>query len=360
MLVELMVENYRSFEKETRVPLQAVTFLFGPNASGKTALLDALNQVATVISDRGRTFEDRFPTHGAYSLRNQRYDSSQPMRIGLQFRFDHDLGSTTLEYLLSVHESAGQVIGSEVIQLDGRTVHSVQGASSAMSALSLTDMDDQIALEAFRQHVLFMRRYRISPDRVRAKTDRQTKWITPTGDDLPSALDFLFQDPAARAEYITSLQRLFPRIADLSIGVGSSDSWIRFESVTGRKHVGAHLSDGQAVSCAVAFLLQSSRSPAVLLFEEIENGLSPIVMKAILEMMDNAVHSPATPVNQMICTTHSPFVISWADEHALALQISSTGAVRTVRDVLRQFGATQQNPVSYSEACGLLETYWYT
>ena len=55
---ELYVEGFQVFEESARIPLRRLTFLFGPNSAGKSAVEDALTLLNEVV--QGKSFEGGF------------------------------------------------------------------------------------------------------------------------------------------------------------------------------------------------------------------------------------------------------------------------------------------------------------
>jgi len=361
MITQLTVENYRCFKQRVDIPLGPMTFLFGPNGAGKTAILDALNQLSTTISGINRTFDSTFQHFGPYSLRNQAHDAAAPIKFGLGFEDRTLFGVDRLAYELVLSHERDGVEGHESLLLNGRLLHASQGRMSAMTGLDLPDPDEQRVVTAFIAWVRHMRRYRLSPSLIRDKVASvDQRWVEPTGKQLPAALDYMMQnDQQAWDIFISIVSDMFPAIRELSVELFANECGISFCNASGRNLVGAHLSDGQAVTLAIAFMLSSPFAPRVLCVEELENGLSPVAIRKMLNHVQACVESRRV-VSQVVATTHSPYVISWADENGSALQVLSDGRVRSVAAALEQHGTTQKQSLSPKEACAALETYWYS
>lgn len=361
MLTKLIVENYRCFAKRTEVPLERLTFLFGPNAAGKSALLDAMNQIATLISGASRPFGAIFSPIGPYSLRNQACDAERPIRLGVVYEEPALQGVDTLAYELELKQGQNAVIGDEQVLLNGQEIHHVSATSTTLVRRDFPDPDTQAVVNGFLAWLLHLRRYRLSPPRIRDKVPLEEQlWIEATGYRLPAAIDYMMQNDKDAWERLKRMYAdLFPAVMGLDVEVFGSECGLKYANAAGKGLVGAHLSDGQAVSLAIAFMLSSPNAPNFLCIEELENGLSPELIRKLLGHVLECTESKAA-VSQVITTTHSPYAISWADEFGEALQISSDGRVRTISDVLNQFGATLDGPVNSRQACALLEGYWYS
>lgn len=363
MITGIAVQNFRCFSKEIRVPLGPMTFLFGPNAAGKTAILDALNQVATLCSGPSRLYESIFRLYGPYSLRSQAFDPAQPLQLDVTYRHNWGFDAATLRYRLTLTQKENSVYGREQVDIDGRVVHDTTSESATLLQAELTDSDDQQIVAGFIDWIRHLRRYRLSPALIRDKSpfDPDKRWIDPTGARLPAALDYMCQnDPHGFSRFQASLGAMFPGIQQLAVDILGDEFGLRFTNAGGRQLTGAHLSDGQAIATAVAFMLASKYAPRVLCFEEIENGFSPKAVRGLLNQLLAAAQSTDTSVSQVIASTHSPFVICWADEFGKAVQISLDGKARPVSEVLSQSAVTLDRPVTTTEACALLETFWYT
>jgi predicted ATPase len=71
MIRHVKIENYKSL-KSAEVPLHDLTVIFGPNASGKSNLFDALNLVARLVTRKN--LKEAFEGHRGLPLESVHYD----------------------------------------------------------------------------------------------------------------------------------------------------------------------------------------------------------------------------------------------------------------------------------------------
>jgi predicted ATPase len=108
------------------------------------------------------------------------------------------------------------------------------------------------------------------------------------------------------------------------------------------------------------FLAHAPHGPKVLLLDEPEVSLSPMVVRAVLGAVDAALPED----RQVLLTTHSPYVIQWGiDNDAEVRQVRHDFGSRTWRECLQQQGIDPQTfhgpgkLINVTECCALLETY---
>jgi DNA replication and repair protein RecF len=88
-LLQLRAENFRLFRELSLQPQRRLSFVFGPNAAGKTSLLEAVYTLARGKSFRGNAQSDLAGPAGRHWLVTGRVaadNSATPQRIGVQWR----------------------------------------------------------------------------------------------------------------------------------------------------------------------------------------------------------------------------------------------------------------------------------
>lgn len=88
-LLQLRAENFRPFRELSLVPRHRLSFVFGPNAAGKTSLLEAIYTLARGKSFRGHAQSDLAGRQGRHWLLSGRVvaePNAALRRIGVQWR----------------------------------------------------------------------------------------------------------------------------------------------------------------------------------------------------------------------------------------------------------------------------------
>ena len=118
MLKKLTVENFKGFGEPTVIPFAPITLLYGPNSSGKSAILQVLYLLKQTI-ERAPTDVPLLLRCGPGGLvdlgdfRSVVHDHDEALRIGIKIHLERkhvigvvnasllDLGEITLDYLFA-------------------------------------------------------------------------------------------------------------------------------------------------------------------------------------------------------------------------------------------------------------------
>jgi len=358
MLRELRIENFRS-HKVTSIPLGRWTILYGENGAGKSSLLDAMNIVSSFAT--GTALKHLFPP-GVYSASGQVADPSKPeILLSVELEDDLLLGKTEMyRYELVVGgQGPTAVLNREELFVEGDSVLTAHAASS--TSLATSGCGDAEAAQALQAHLMWARRYRLEPRLIR-RTSSNHHFIDKQGFGIPSAVDHLKStNPTAYAALISDFLALFPAIADLrTVQVGSGEIALEFDTGTSTSLSGVHLSDGQALAFGLLFLAHSPEGPRMLLLDEPEVTLSPVLVKDLLGRIEDALTSD----RQVLLTTHSPYVIQWGiTNDAQVRQVRDDFGTRSWADCLRQQAVdpdslhSTMTSIEIATCCALLETY---
>jgi predicted ATPase len=139
--------------------------------------------------------------------------------------------------------------------------------------------------------------------------------LSGNGAGLPAVLACLRREDGARWEhYLAEVRRLLPEIADVTAGV-TVNGYLAF-SVT--RHGGLalrpeDLSQGTLVILALLALAHAGDRPTLLCFEELERGIHPRLLRDVRDILYRLSFpqdwGEAAPPVQVLCTTHSPYVL---------------------------------------------------
>ena len=320
--------------------LRALNVLIGPNASGKSNLIEALGLLAATPTDLAGAVRRGGGSHewlwkGVPAANCAEIDAVLERENGQFIRYRLSLGSvqTRLELLDEAIEEALRNPRSAVAEdLDFhyrfQHGHPVIGVKTVSGEQTQRRLDRQDLLPD--QSVLAQRR---DPDQYPEITEvgrtfsnilTFNEWTfgrhTPTRDpqqaDLPE--DQLLPDSANLSLVLNQIEhsgetrvnalltRFFPRFERLSIRVSAGTAQLYlFEDGFRAPIPATRLSDGTLRFVVLLVALLSPSPPPVLCIEEPELGLHPDVMTPLAEVLVDASHRM-----QLVVTTHSDALVS--------------------------------------------------
>lgn len=363
MIRTLTIQNFKSIERAD-IEFGPLTFLIGPNAGGKSNLLDGirvLQGLATGFSVRdvldGRHEEatrlrwqsirggSRFVLHkhGA----PQKFSAESPevspdtasfkvhvggpgIRFSWEVSIDPLAGRIRDEEFV-VHEPArgtifttrpgglridrdikGPTITAQVTRRRGRGryPHFDFSASSAIlpqlragrgAASGNKELADKAAEELVNLQFLDP-----SPDALRAAVPLGHKRMGDHGELFASVSEAIWSDPALKTPYLNWIQELTPcKITDLHFfhsEVGETRFGIVEEGIP-EPIPSMSVSDGTLRFAAIVTALFQPEAPRVLLIEEVENGIHATRLRLLIDAL-RQMSAESQP--QVIATTHSP------------------------------------------------------
>lgn len=147
----------------------------------------------------------------------------------------------------------------------------------------------------------------ISPEQLRNRTRSAGGKLGLGGGNLSALIHE--QSPTAQAKLRDALSKVYPQLADIQTKSLRS-GWKQLEvteQFTNKSLVSTarHMNDGMLRLMAI--MLQLDIGGALLLFDEIENGINPELVEYL---MDNLVNAK----DQVLVTTHSPMVLNFIDD----------------------------------------------
>ena len=394
-ITRIRAKNYRSI-REIDLELGSLTVLVGPNASGKSNVLDVLRFIRDAIS-RGLDYA----ISQRYGMRVIQHRSDSDVEIG----FTATIRDLTLDYnfvLTSDQNGNGLVkreYGSYKLDTDsGRIVFDIQdrqviepktvstylrgvydSTSRAPKPLPSEDLlflkyysnvayasfarnaEAQFSIEGLNRNLLELQQmlsglgfYHVSPDTFRGLEKKSgPSLLDEYGTNLASVLWGMRRNNGTAEdseelmtegfrELRNSLRHLIPRITDVkSVPVGEylALQFKHSHSVLSQDQWfnAAQESDGTLRMLALLTAIYQPRRPPLLGIEEPESAVHPGVLAALAEILDEA-----SLRQQVVITTHSPDLI----DH---LPIESIRAVEFVD------GETKVGEVSKRQASAVRE-----
>ena len=345
MLKRLHIKGFKSF-KDIDVELPRFAVLFGPNSSGKSNFLDALQALSRAgtlrtLTDalaepiRGHAIESfSFPPGGLQALLGEKSASfeieaelsvrKESFRYRFKTEIEPDSGRLTItdEYLAQLG-AQGEPKGKPSIECvdkdDGRSVHIRRKSKPAHPRQEEVGLNHTIlsdprlggveyrAIERVREELSGWRMYYLDP-RVamrKARPPSDVRDIGVLGDEIAP---FLYRLRAENEKAFKSVSRtlklIIPSVEEMTVDLdkrrGTLDITIRQDGIDYSSRV---VSEGTLRVLALCSIAANPWGGSLLAFEEPENGVHPRRTELIAKLL----HSLATEQErQVIVTTHSP------------------------------------------------------
>lgn len=315
----LQLANWRNFT-HVDVPLQRRSFVVGPNAAGKSNLLDSLGFLHEIVSVGGGFQEAIRSRRGVSRIRSLAARKNPKILIAIEVGGDSS-GPPEWSYELQFSQDAQQraYIKAEVVKQEGRTVlerpDSSDDADPAL--LSQTHLEQVNVNRDFRGLADFLREIRylhIVPQLVR-EPDRSVG-----RENDPYGGDFLHQIArtsdrtrnARLARILEALQVAVPQLQSLKLErddvkgtphlVGVYEHW----RPHGARQDETQFSDGTLRLLGLLWAVLDGRGP--LLLEEPELSLHPAVVRHIPSLFASVQRKRGG--RQIIVSTHSRELIA--------------------------------------------------
>lgn len=341
MLKRLRVEGFKSLTR-AEVMFPRMTVLFGPNAAGKSNLLDALQALSRIgtsrtLSDalsepiRGYPVEAfTFPSGGLPALLNQRaarFSLEADLGVGrdsYRYRVGVEIlpGSgrlTVQEEYLSALGKRGDPRGNPSIELVGNQLRIRRKSKPAhprqedvgLNHSILSDPRlggiEYLAIERCRNELLGWRTYYLDP-RVAmrsAKPPADVRDIGVLGTDIaPFLYKLRGESPKHYSAVKRTLRSLVPSVEELMVDLderrGTLDIQIR---QNGKDFSSRIISEGTLRVLALCAIAVSPWAGSLIAFEEPENGVHPRRIELIAQLLTSFSVEQG---KQLIVTTHSP------------------------------------------------------
>lgn len=269
---------------DVSLPLTPLHALIGPNDSGKSSILRALQLSARSVSERGPP------------------NKADPRLV----------------------QGTGEAVTHFILECDGDTLDLAGGVYQRLEPRQHPGLHAVLSGATF---------FRLEADALREPgalipSDKPLEFATERGHGLASLVDALLsRSPQTFLDLSAEVARLFPALAQLTLENTSDNKKVLAAVLTGSGHkIGpGEMSEGLLYYIAFA-LLPHIFSSGLLLIEEPENGLHPARIRDVLSVL-RAVSAKM----QVIVSTHSPLVINElaGDEVTLLTRTTQAGTQAT-------------------------------
>ena len=349
VFTKLYLENWKNFTR-VDVPLRRRAFIVGPNASGKSNLLDAIRFLRDVAEPQGglqRAIAARRSISHVRSLHARRYPA-------IVVEVEVQIGSDAWTYRLALTQDNNRVprVETEVVRKNGLLVRERPDAEdkSDPSRLTQTHLEQVNANKDFRAVAEFLadvRYLHLVPQLIREPDRSVGRHRDPYGGDF---LEQVFSIPIktrdSRLRRITEALRVaVPQLKELeTVRDGRGVPHLRGLYEHWRPNAGwqteEQFSDGTLRLLGLLWVLLDGAAPVLL--EEPELSLHTAVIRYLPQILTRLGRKGG---RQVILTTHSADLLNdqgIAPEEVLVLIPTAEGTVvdlastkREIRELLR-------------------------
>jgi predicted ATPase len=365
VITELRLERFKSFEDAT-LKLGPFTVVVGTNASGKSNVRDALRFLHGI--GRGYTLPDIFgekPGEGWEGIRGGTLEATFlgtptfALRVALAVEAEGALHDVEYQIEVEAGRSGQQprVVGERLAMMrDGQEVFGfdeyppdyplrrrlrvhrlgadlakleILPAETALSSLTdpgLRRSPDRIAGEGFAEAWKFaqpcldalrsMRFLELAPDAMREPSVPGQTTLGDRGENLSSVLLAVCDAQKRKETLLSWVQELTPMdVADFEfVSDATGKVLVTLVERDGRK-VSAHsASDGTLRFLGFLAALLGPERPRFYFFEELENGIHPVRLSLLTQLIEQSVRDRRV---QVAGTTHSPQLLGLMSREAL-------------------------------------------
>ncbi|GIV04394.1 MAG: DNA recombination protein RecF [Fimbriimonadales bacterium] len=341
MLKKLTVRGFKSLAN-TSVEFPRLTVLFGPNAAGKSNLLDALQALSRVgtlrtLSDalaepiRGYPIEAFFfPSGGlqellgapraSFSLEADLASGGESYRYRVEIAIEPSSGKLSVadEYLAQLTKS-GEPKGRPAIERVDSNLHIRRKSKPAHPRQEPVGMNHTIlsdpkfsgieyrSLERVRNELSGWRTYYLDP-RVAMRASQPPADVRDVGVLGGEIAPFLYRLRAERPKHFDAIARtlrsLVPSVENLTVDLdkrrGTLDILVRQAGVDYSSRI---VSEGTLRVLALCAIAVNPWAGSLVAFEEPENGVHPRRLELIAELL---ISLALEQERQVVVTTHSP------------------------------------------------------
>jgi len=345
----IRLENILSFgPNEEAFELEPLNVLIGPNASGKSNLIEALSVLHAAPRDL------QAPTREGGGVREWMWKGDGGFRDAtIEVGLEHFI--TPIRYRLAFREFRGQFsLQNEMLEAEGPlldreglpvTLYSYRdsGGPATISAIPEEggtvfqprrqfELDDVKSNQSILSQVKDSRAYpeltflndvfdrisfyrgwnfgRYSPARLPQNTDLQQDRLLEDASNLGLVLNYLQNQPARKGKLLERMREFYPFIEDIHTNLIGGTVQIFFHENGLREAIPAtRISDGSLQYLCLLAVLLHPEPPNVICIEEPELGLHPDIIPEVGKLLIEA-----SKRSQIFVTTHSDILVDSLSE----------------------------------------------
>lgn len=363
MIKSLRLVNFKNFADET-LRMGPFTVVVGANASGKSNIRDAFR----ILHGIGRGYVLSEVLGGRYGSGGERQwaqvrgapneiarlgTTSFMLDVGLSLKGESRVWPPHVRYQIRIATNGGDSPGFRVVSesLNLRNAPVYTSHPPRPDPVAKQDDDtrlllrmaktgrqkkygyrvavrpNQPALTQIREHKKVVRRHKdyarqvidvlanmrfldLLPDRMRKPAFPGQNTLGDRGENLPTVLKEICEDPSRRNALVSWIRELTPMdVEDLEFVPDQTTGLIQlvFREADGSRISAYSASDGTLRFLAVLAALLARNPVGLHVFEEIDNGIHPSRLRLLLDLIEGQTGKGRT---QVVTTTHSPGLLT--------------------------------------------------
>ncbi|MEM4271285.1 MAG: AAA family ATPase [Candidatus Pacearchaeota archaeon] len=329
MFLEFSVKNFRT-HIETRIPIYDLNIIIGSNNSGKSNFLSAIQHFTLLVRranpDERNPQEARKLKETDFLPHRHRLLSDKPMEFSCKWQKNE----SKVEYCLEIFNQESKIFCNENIYIQLNENSKMQKISNlesefmnlrSMIQKNSTAQEKQIAHEFFRdlasiyyfnfQPALLKGDIKYPNGNLTKENLKIAPQLGKEGGNLQPIIKLVYQNEKAVYDKFVLLLRKF---VDSFYGITLKNDTVYWQFDLNKippkleefpPHV---VSDGLLKAAAIALLASMRNPPALIMLEEIENGVNQKNIQYLLQWL-STITGGDNSKTQVIATTHSPSIL---------------------------------------------------
>jgi predicted ATPase len=315
MLARFEVQHYKSLY-DVKVDLEPLTVFIGPNGSGKSNICESLAVLAKLLEIIGQEgnmmLMDAVKQAIAQVITSSRSDTTSKFWQG---KADQLKWSVSSQGFIS-NDSQPELL--VVFDHNNEQVTILSGDKG--NIFTLTDdarkyWANNASPTALANSFGSVKVYDFVPTNL-ASNSNETN-MTRAGDGLAASLvDILHSNRDGFDELEGRFRRLVPNMQRIVLPRRSNPNLGFIDKFSSHEIPVSDVSDGTLRILAFLTAIYQEKTPSILCFEELENGVHPWLLHKMMELLKILSTEGVTgkPV-QVIITTHSPVLLNYVEPH---------------------------------------------
>ena len=350
----IRLENILSYgPNSSELLLEPLNVFIGPNASGKSNLIEALSVLAAAPKDIQSPFggisdwlwkgAEKKPT----SLIEVTTESSVSRILRYRLRFgelngrfclvdegvesEHPTYGETRPFIFYAYQNGHPILSVKAMGSEGRLERNLERQTVTLDQSILSQRRDPDSLPEISElrdrfdQIRFYREWNLgrrTPPRLPQQTDLPNDFLREDASNLGLVLNDLKNRPPTRKLIIGHLQSFYEAVSDFETLVQGGTIQIYFHE-EGLKHPvpATRLSDGTLRFLCLLTILCHPEPPPVVCIEEPEVGLHPDVIPIVAKLLIEAANR-----TQLFVTTHSDALVDALSEVPESIVVCERGS----------------------------------
>ncbi|MFO0952194.1 MAG: ATP-binding protein [Isosphaeraceae bacterium] len=278
---------------DVRVDLERFTVFVGPNASGKSSILEGMHRLCVVFSNSPGDAGSKAATAVSRG-------SKEPVELsaeisGRWYRFRPSPSEGPAIPILTQHVVVLEDGEPKAAEPRAKVWEEWNFKRNGPSPLPLSVL---LRLE--------------TSNLIRSKPTSDPTILMSDGKNLHSALaSMALNDPDSWQRLQTDVRRIIPTIRRLRHTRKTNDPSLLFDTVGGDSLSAEEVSEGTLLVVGMLAALHASERPSLILLDDLDRGLHPRAQKELVALLRGMLDTHSDL--QIVATTHSPYMLDCVD-----------------------------------------------